>query len=82
MPASSLSDDDRVKLLFGPYKAPAVQVGDRAECLYRAVVVYGWSSVRIPWPLCPRRDAPSARGCWSRRGWHVPSARSPPESIL
>jgi hypothetical protein len=47
-------DDDHVKLLFGPYRAPPLKVGDRALCLYRdaEVVIYGWSPARIPWPLC------------------------------
>jgi hypothetical protein len=28
-----MTDRDRVKLLFGPYKAPALKRGDRATCL-------------------------------------------------
>jgi hypothetical protein len=28
---------DRVKLLFGPYKPPALRKGDRATCRYRCV---------------------------------------------
>jgi hypothetical protein len=49
-------EDDRVRLLFGPYQPPALKVGDRATCLYRdaEVVIYDWSLGRIPWPLCYR----------------------------
>jgi hypothetical protein len=48
------TDDDRVALLFGPYRPPALKVGDRSMCLYRnaPVVIYDWSVARIPWPLC------------------------------
>jgi hypothetical protein len=56
--ASGRSDDDRVKLLCGPDKPPALKVGSRAVCLYRdaEVVVYGWSDAPIPWPLCYRAE--------------------------
>jgi hypothetical protein len=49
-----MTDADRLKLLFGPYKPPALRRGDRAFCLYRdaAVVVSGWSAAPIPWPVC------------------------------
>jgi hypothetical protein len=52
---------DRVKLLFGPYKPPALRKGDRTSCLYRDqdVRIIGWTDARIPWPLC---RALSARG--------------------
>ena len=45
---------ERVKLLAGPYRPPAVQVGDVTSCLYwdRDVVITGWSEGRIPWPMC------------------------------
>ena len=45
---------DRVKLLFGPYKAPALKRGDRATCLFKdcEVVVTGWADARIGWPRC------------------------------
>jgi hypothetical protein len=44
--------DDRVKLLHGPYRAPRLKVGDRADCLYRdcLVVVTGWTDAPISWP--------------------------------
>src|SRR5205823_1296559 len=43
---------DHVRLLHGPYEAPALKKGDRATCLYRdsTVVVTSWSDGRIPWP--------------------------------
>ncbi len=49
-----MTDDDHVRLLYGPYKPPALKPGDRALCLYRdaEVVIYDWSVARIPWPLC------------------------------
>ena len=48
------NEEDLVKLLYGPYRHPALRVGQRAMCLYRdaEVVVYGWSAARIAWPLC------------------------------
>jgi hypothetical protein len=53
-----MTDRDRVKLLFGPYQAPALRRGDRAFCLLRdcTVVVTSWSSDRIPWPRCRALD--------------------------
>jgi hypothetical protein len=44
--------DDRVKLLHEPYRAPRVQVGEQADCLYRdcPVVVTGWTDARFSWP--------------------------------
>src|SRR5262245_16611373 len=45
---------DRVKLLHGPYRPPALRRGDRATCYFRDcdVIVTGWSASRIPWPRC------------------------------
>ncbi len=47
-------DHDKVKLLFGPYQAPALTKGDRAFCLYRdcAVVITTWKDAPMPWPRC------------------------------
>ena len=47
-----MTDPEKVKLLFGPYKAPPLRRGDRATCLYRRcdLVITGWSDARIPWP--------------------------------
>ena len=49
---------DNVKLLFGPYKPPALTKGDRAFCLYRdcIVVITSWSDAPIAWPRCRRQD--------------------------
>jgi hypothetical protein len=42
----------RYQLLHGPYRPPALHVGDRAVCLYRDcdVVITSWSDARISWP--------------------------------
>ena len=49
-----MTDRDRVRLLFGPYRPPALRRGDRATCLLRDsdVVITGWSDGRISWPRC------------------------------
>jgi hypothetical protein len=49
-----MTDEDHVRLLYGPYTPPALKVGDKVMCLYRdaEVVIYHWSIARIPWPLC------------------------------
>jgi hypothetical protein len=49
-----MTDEDRTRLLYGPYTPPALKVGDRAMCLYRdrEVVIYDWSLSPISWPLC------------------------------
>jgi hypothetical protein len=49
-----MTNRDRVKLLFGPYRPPALRRGDRANCLLRdgTVVITGWSAGRISWPRC------------------------------
>jgi hypothetical protein len=51
---------DRVQLLFGPYKAPALRRGGRAFCLLRdcTVVVTSWTDARVPWPRCRALDGP------------------------
>jgi hypothetical protein len=51
---------DRTKLLFGPYKVPALKRGDRATCLFKDcdVVVTGWTDARISWPRCRPLDVP------------------------
>src|SRR5262249_52544689 len=45
---------ERVKLLFGPYRPPALRRGQRTFCLARGcdVVVTSWTAARIPWPRC------------------------------
>jgi hypothetical protein len=49
-----MRDLDRVKLLFGPYRAPHLRRGDRATCLNHdaVVLITSWTSARISWPLC------------------------------
>jgi hypothetical protein len=47
------TDDDRLKLLRGAYRAPRLRVGDHATCRLRGdVVITGWSDAPIPWPRC------------------------------
>jgi hypothetical protein len=55
-----VTDRDRLKLLFGPYKPPPLKRGDRATCLYRdcEVVITSWTAARIPWPRCRAVDSP------------------------
>jgi hypothetical protein len=49
---------DRVRLLFGPYRAPRLRKGDRATCLLldTTVIITGWTDARISWPLCRPLD--------------------------
>src|SRR5947209_3693810 len=53
-----MTDAERVKLLFGPYRAPALRNGDRAFCLFRDcdVIITGWTDALIPWPRCRALD--------------------------
>src|SRR5262245_55177485 len=55
-----MTDRDRRKLLYGPYRAPALRTGDRAFCLARDcdVIITGWTDARIPWPRCRSRSRP------------------------
>jgi hypothetical protein len=53
-----MKDREHVKLLFGPYRAPRLKRGDRATCLFKDVVVTGWTDARIPWPRCRPLDVP------------------------
>jgi hypothetical protein len=57
-----MNDADRLRLLFGPYQAPAVKRGDVAFCLVRdyPVLVTGWSGAPIPWPRCRPLDCSGA----------------------
>jgi hypothetical protein len=46
---------DKCRLLHGPYQAPALRVGDRADCLMPGtVVITSWTDARINWPRCRR----------------------------
>jgi hypothetical protein len=49
-----MRSSEKVKLLGGPYRAPALRRGQLTFCRYRRckVVVTGWTDARIPWPLC------------------------------
>jgi hypothetical protein len=53
-------DRERVKLLFGPYKAAPLRRGDRAVCLVRDgdVIITSWTDAPIPWPRCRALDSP------------------------
>jgi hypothetical protein len=53
-----MTDPDRVQLLHGPYRAPALRKGDRTTCLLRncTVVVTSWTDARISWPRCRALD--------------------------
>jgi hypothetical protein len=54
-------DPDRLKLLFGPYRPPALRRGDRAFCLFRGyvvVVVTSRTDAPILWPRCRILDGP------------------------
>jgi DNA-binding Xre family transcriptional regulator len=45
-------DEERYKLLHGPYQSPAVAINDKLDCELRGkvVVVKAWSDGTIPWP--------------------------------
>jgi hypothetical protein len=60
---------DRVKLLFGPYRAQPLSRGDRTFCLLRdcPVVISGWTAAPIPWPRC-HCDSRPGEGLGSRWG--------------
>lgn len=56
-----MTDRERVRLLFGPYRPPPLQRGQQATCLFRDsdVVITDWSAGRISWPRC---RAPGTHG--------------------
>ncbi|MCE9532750.1 MAG: hypothetical protein K8T89_16760 [Planctomycetes bacterium] len=57
-----MTESDRFKLLFGPYKPPRFRYGKVVSCEVRGeVVIVGMSAGRIPWPIGQRRGSP-ARG--------------------
>src|SRR5688500_13104614 len=58
-----MTDADRHKLLFGPYKTPQVRLGEVLTCESRDddVIVTGYSDAPIPWPIGQRRGK-GARG--------------------
>jgi hypothetical protein len=52
-----VTDADRFKLLFGPYRTPRFRYGDAVLCELRGeVIVCGLTGARIPWPTGRRRD--------------------------
>ena len=57
---------EKAALLFGPYRAPALHVGDRTHWLYRnaEVVVTSWTDAPIPWPRCRALET-HGRGSWT-----------------
>src|SRR5215204_6501115 len=58
-----VTDDDRFRLLFGPYKTPVFQYGDTAFCEIRdEVILCGLTNGPIPWPIGRR----AAKGPCSR----------------
>jgi hypothetical protein len=59
-----MNRQELTRLLFSPYRAPALKRGDRATCLYRdcAMVITGWSPGPIPCPRCRALD--SRGGNW------------------
>jgi hypothetical protein len=58
----AVTDCERVRLLFGPYKGPPLKPGDRAFCLYRdaTVIITGRADAPIPWARCRALDSPGA----------------------
>src|SRR5262249_55853558 len=51
---TTMPHSETVALLFGPYKAPDLEAGNRVVCLYRdaQVVVTSWTDAPISWPRC------------------------------
>jgi hypothetical protein len=58
-----MTSRDRLALLHGPYRSPALRKGDRADCLYRdcEVVITSWTDAPIPWPRCRSVDYKRSR---------------------
>jgi hypothetical protein len=53
-----MTQRDRVKLRFGPYKTPSFKYGDRVFCERCGwVKLVGLSKGRISWPTCRRGRA-------------------------
>src|SRR5262249_25748380 len=47
-----MTDEERFKLLFGPYKTPVFRYGDSAFCERRGnVTLCGLTDAPIPWPI-------------------------------
>src|SRR5215467_1057578 len=58
-----MTDDDRFRLLFGPYRTPVFRYGDDAFCELRGdVILCGLTDAPIPWPTGKKRQkGPGAR---------------------
>src|SRR3954447_21968886 len=51
-----MTDDERFRLLFGPYTTPVFQYGDDGFCAMRGeVIVCGLTAARIPWIVGKRK---------------------------
>src|SRR5215831_20540526 len=51
-----MTDDDRFRLLFGPYRTPVFRYGDDAFCELRGdVILCGLTDAPIPWPTGKRK---------------------------
>jgi hypothetical protein len=55
-----MTQRERIRLLFGPFKAPPLKRGDQAVCLFRdtTVIITSWTDAPIPWPRCRTLDGP------------------------
>jgi len=61
-PCLPMSDDDRFKLLFGPYRTPVFKYGDDAFCELRGdVILCGLTDAPIPGPTGKNRAAGMSR---------------------
>lgn len=48
----AISDDERFKLRYGPYKTPGFKYGKKVQDGWRGeVTIVGLSDGRIPWPM-------------------------------
>jgi len=59
-----MRQEERTRLLLGPYNPPPLKKGERAYCLLRDcdVVITGWTDARIPWPRCRALDSRGGSG--------------------
>ena len=61
-----MTDADRFRLLFGPYRTPVFKYGDDAFCELRGgVILCRLTDAPIPWGACGRvRGRPSCGDRW------------------
>jgi hypothetical protein len=59
-----MRQSEKVKLLGGPYRPPALERGQITTCLFRkqVVVILGWSNAPIPWPICKKPGRGGGQG--------------------